>query len=418
MFVLSQIFSFPIILVEQEAYVGGQTLSRKQGNFLDYLVKNRLTENLSSLVEIKTPATRLLGQRYRPDIFSPSPDLAGAVQQIINNRENLLKDFYGLKVRSGEDIERILAACARNRRSHERTGRGGPEEVIRVVSEWPEERAGHHIRRDVRQDQHPHHPARRAGGGNVQVRRRRSSPTRDPATDCRVRSTETVIGSMTGHEQPGRKRVPAPERRHRTDQLSANRSPRTTGCFSTRKCSSKLRQLQACPPNRAAQQCCSTSVGVGPGKTAISTYLHHSNKTVDAGPPRTLLLVGGAEIKAEETRRPTTEAVPITGFPASRGRSSTKPCRKWIALQHITANRFPDELKHEAGVHLRPRFRHADPGLRGTTLHCSTQRKRQRVAQDQEEGPHGKRSGQQARRSEPVERPHPDRPPRRLVGRQ
>ena len=104
MFVLSQIFSFPIILVEQEAYVGGQTLSRKQGNFLDYLVKNRLTENLA-LIEIKTPATRLLGQRYRPDIFSPSPDLAGAVQQVINNRENLLKDFYGLKVRSGEDIE-------------------------------------------------------------------------------------------------------------------------------------------------------------------------------------------------------------------------------------------------------------------------------------------------------------------------
>lgn len=104
MFVLSQIFSFPIILVEQEAYVGGQTLSRRQGNFLDYLVKNRLTDNLA-LIEIKTPATRLLGQRYRPDIFSPSPDLAGAVQQVINNRENLLKDFYGLKVRSGEDIE-------------------------------------------------------------------------------------------------------------------------------------------------------------------------------------------------------------------------------------------------------------------------------------------------------------------------
>lgn len=104
MFVLSQLFSFPIILVEQEAYVGGQTLARKQGNFLDYLVKNRLTENLA-LVEIKTPATRLLGQRYRPDIFSPSPDLAGAVQQVVNNRENLLKEFYGLRVRSGGDIE-------------------------------------------------------------------------------------------------------------------------------------------------------------------------------------------------------------------------------------------------------------------------------------------------------------------------
>jgi len=62
MFVLSQIISFPIILVEQEAYVGGQTLARKQGNFLDYLVKNRLTENLA-LIEIKTPVTRLLGQR-------------------------------------------------------------------------------------------------------------------------------------------------------------------------------------------------------------------------------------------------------------------------------------------------------------------------------------------------------------------
>src|SRR6266851_512987 len=49
-----------------------------------------------TLVEIKTPATRLIGDEYRKAVFAPSSALAGSVVQAWSYRDNLLKNYYAL----------------------------------------------------------------------------------------------------------------------------------------------------------------------------------------------------------------------------------------------------------------------------------------------------------------------------------
>ena len=40
-FVLEQIFSLPIVVIQQKAYVGGKTISNAGGHIADFLVKER-----------------------------------------------------------------------------------------------------------------------------------------------------------------------------------------------------------------------------------------------------------------------------------------------------------------------------------------------------------------------------------------
>ncbi len=86
--VLSQVFSFPVIVLQDKAYVGGTGLDRSGGNIVDFLLANDLTEN-TALVEIKTPQTRLLGGRYR-GTYRPSGELVGAVAQAANYKQSLI----------------------------------------------------------------------------------------------------------------------------------------------------------------------------------------------------------------------------------------------------------------------------------------------------------------------------------------
>ena len=62
----SYMFSFPIILLKDEAYVGGKNLSNKNGKVTDFIVKNGLTDNVA-FIEIKTHKTALIkkGSAYR-----------------------------------------------------------------------------------------------------------------------------------------------------------------------------------------------------------------------------------------------------------------------------------------------------------------------------------------------------------------
>ncbi len=89
--VLSQVFSFPVIILQGKAYVGGTGLDQSGGNLVDFLLTNDLTEN-TVLVEIKTPETRLLGRRYRGGAYSPSSELVGAVAQISNYKHYLMRN--------------------------------------------------------------------------------------------------------------------------------------------------------------------------------------------------------------------------------------------------------------------------------------------------------------------------------------
>jgi hypothetical protein len=94
-FLLTQAFATPMVMHQGQAYVGGKEIDNRSGNVTDFLLRNELTRGVV-LVEIKTPAARLLGREYRAGVYGPSAELSGAVNQLTSNRDQLLKQFFGL----------------------------------------------------------------------------------------------------------------------------------------------------------------------------------------------------------------------------------------------------------------------------------------------------------------------------------
>jgi len=93
--VLEQVFSWPVNVIEEKAYIGGKGIDNKGGGLVDFLVQNQLTNNVS-LIEIKTPGTKLLRKEYRNGIFNISDDLSGGVMQVLNYKQTLLYHYQSL----------------------------------------------------------------------------------------------------------------------------------------------------------------------------------------------------------------------------------------------------------------------------------------------------------------------------------
>jgi hypothetical protein len=55
-FIVSQVLAFPVVVVENKAYVGGKTISDTGGHIVDFLLAHQLTQNVA-LLEIKTPTS-------------------------------------------------------------------------------------------------------------------------------------------------------------------------------------------------------------------------------------------------------------------------------------------------------------------------------------------------------------------------
>lgn len=92
--VLAQIFSCPCTIYAQKAFVRGKSLDNKGGNVCDFIYRNKMTQNVA-LIEIKTPCTEIVGKPYR-ETYSMSLDMSGAVNQVLNYRDELQKNFSTL----------------------------------------------------------------------------------------------------------------------------------------------------------------------------------------------------------------------------------------------------------------------------------------------------------------------------------
>lgn len=102
--VVSQIFAAPMIIVREQAYVGGKSITNAGGSIVDYLFTNSLTQN-SLIVELKTPTAELLTTApYRNGVFGPSKELGGATQQVLHARQTLQEDYLSL-VRRADNPE-------------------------------------------------------------------------------------------------------------------------------------------------------------------------------------------------------------------------------------------------------------------------------------------------------------------------
>lgn len=95
-FLLSQLFASPMVVHEDQAYVGGKRLDARGGQITDFVLRNELTTAVA-LVEIKTPATQLLAKaEYRAGIYGAAPGLVGAVAQVTTNCDTLTKTFFAI----------------------------------------------------------------------------------------------------------------------------------------------------------------------------------------------------------------------------------------------------------------------------------------------------------------------------------
>jgi len=108
--VISQVFSSPVVLFKDKAYIGGKSISNKGGNVIDFLYKNKLTDNLM-LVEIKTPTTKLLSKEYRDNVYSVSTDLSGAINQILNYKDGFQKEYNLLAFKTSATSELFNPKC-------------------------------------------------------------------------------------------------------------------------------------------------------------------------------------------------------------------------------------------------------------------------------------------------------------------
>lgn len=109
-FVLSQVFSFPVILLKGKAYVGGKGIENSGGNLVDFLCASHLTNN-SALIEIKTPKTKILSSKYREDIYNVSEEVSGSIIQIANYKDTLTKEYDRLVNRSSNNFEVFNPPC-------------------------------------------------------------------------------------------------------------------------------------------------------------------------------------------------------------------------------------------------------------------------------------------------------------------
>ena len=109
-FVLEQVFSWPVSIVNDKAYLGGKSFHNRDGNIIDFLMRNRLTQS-AALIEIKTQSTRLLGAKYR-SVYNTSDELSGSIIQTLNYKHSLQENFKTLVNGQSNSINSFNPQCA------------------------------------------------------------------------------------------------------------------------------------------------------------------------------------------------------------------------------------------------------------------------------------------------------------------
>ncbi len=111
-FILNMAFGYPIIKVQDQASVGGRTISGSGEKITDFLAKNSTTNN-TAIIEIKTPQEKLTGKEYRDSVYSPSVALSGSLNQALDQKYKLQKNIASIKESSRiYDVETYAVHCA------------------------------------------------------------------------------------------------------------------------------------------------------------------------------------------------------------------------------------------------------------------------------------------------------------------
>jgi hypothetical protein len=107
-YAISQVFAVPLVFIQEAAYVGGMSIDRRNAKLVDYLFSQESSRE-AVLVEIKTPATKLLA-KYR-GTYRPSPELSGAVMQVLDYRGTLSKNLTSVVEGSVHQLNVFSPKC-------------------------------------------------------------------------------------------------------------------------------------------------------------------------------------------------------------------------------------------------------------------------------------------------------------------
>lgn len=107
--ILSMVLGGPFEFLKDKAYVGGKGLDNKGGNVVDFIYKNSVSNNVV-LIEIKTPRAKIIAEQYR-GTYSFSPELSGAVNQVLNYRDKMTKEYYSLTGGSESEFVSFSPEC-------------------------------------------------------------------------------------------------------------------------------------------------------------------------------------------------------------------------------------------------------------------------------------------------------------------
>jgi hypothetical protein len=100
-FILSLAFAHPVFVVQDQAYVGGASLSGVGEKIADFLVAQRYTGNIA-IVEIKRPTTPLLSsETFRAGLYGSTKHLTEAIAQALDQRFKLQTSFTQKAYESG-----------------------------------------------------------------------------------------------------------------------------------------------------------------------------------------------------------------------------------------------------------------------------------------------------------------------------
>lgn len=105
-FILRLAFGYPVLKMGEQISVGGTRFDGKGEKIPDFVMKAAATGNLA-LVEIKAPEADLFHKKsYRTGVYAPERDLAGGVNQLLDQRHKLQTSLPVKKQESGiYDVE-------------------------------------------------------------------------------------------------------------------------------------------------------------------------------------------------------------------------------------------------------------------------------------------------------------------------
>ncbi len=110
-FVLGLLFGHPVVLVGEQAAIGGKGYDGKGERYVDFLLKT-VTTQTAAIVEIKRPGTSLIQQRGK---YATVPvihgDLLAGVMQILDQRVVFLTHLHAKRGETGEPIEGWHVTC-------------------------------------------------------------------------------------------------------------------------------------------------------------------------------------------------------------------------------------------------------------------------------------------------------------------